>query len=610
MRDLMGEFLLAEEAKEYETLAKSHGESVAGLEENLRTLESKGGVTVARMAKEHMGDLSLLTETAQRLMAAQKEHVAKDAASSAIMVRFDARTKQIKELLQRHEAAITKEIPVDPRVDAAMESKAILWEQKGIVERYARLGNQEGSGELRKEFQSLNEAFEAIRGHLPAEVVKGHAEFIADSLALMESKDQSLTAFTSAKENMSRLDESGDKLHSALERLEEAVGADMALAMKRADEAHGHSVTFLISASISGFLLSFALGWFLTRDIVQPLHACMGNIARIGKGDLTVQCVMNRRDELGMITNAIQEMKTSLLHVVGDILGASQQVAVSSNEMSDAAQKLSQATTEQAASVEETSAAMEEMGANVQQNTDNAQTTDKIATRASNDAREGGAAVTEAVGAMKEIASKISIIEEISRQTNLLALNAAIEAARAGEHGKGFAVVAAEVRKLAERSQQAAGEISHLSTSSVQISEKAGVIIAKLVPDIGKTAELIQEIAAASMEQNQGISQVNQALQQLDQAIQQNAGSSEEMAATAEELSSQAEILATSISFFNTGRAHALAPKSRPANRGQTTLGHNAPKSARRTAATSLPDTGNTSAALTVSGSDDAFERF
>jgi methyl-accepting chemotaxis protein len=211
---------------------------------------------------------------------------------------------------------------------------------------------------------------------------------------------------------------------------------------------------------------------------------------------------------------------------------------------------MSQGASEQAGSVEEVSASMEEMVSNIQQNADNAQQTEKIAQKAAEDAREGGRAVTQTVAAMKEIAGKITIIEEIARQTNLLALNAAIEAARAGEHGKGFAVVASEVRKLAERSQAAAGEISKLSGTSVQVAEQAGQMLAKLVPDIQRTAELVLEINGSSREQNEGAAQVNKAIQQLDQVVQQNASAAEEMSSTAEELSSQAEHLQGIMEFF------------------------------------------------------------
>jgi methyl-accepting chemotaxis protein len=193
--------------------------------------------------------------------------------------------------------------------------------------------------------------------------------------------------------------------------------------------------------------------------------------------------------------------------------------------------------------------------------------TEKISIKSSIDAKEGGKAVVETVAAMKEIATKISIIEEIARQTNLLALNAAIEAARAGEHGKGFAVVASEVRKLAERSQSAAGEISTLSTRSVAIAEQAGEMLTKMVPDIQKTSELVQEITASSKEQDTGAEQINKAIQQLDQVIQQNASASEEMASTSEELSSQAEQLQDSISFFNIGSAGGRRPSAAAARK-------------------------------------------
>jgi methyl-accepting chemotaxis protein len=211
---------------------------------------------------------------------------------------------------------------------------------------------------------------------------------------------------------------------------------------------------------------------------------------------------------------------------------------------------MSQGASEQAAAAEETTASMEEMTASIQQNADNAKQTDKIASKAAEDTQASGSAVAKTVHAMKEVAGKISIIEEIARKTDLLALNAAVEAARAGEHGKGFAVVASEVRKLAERSQTAAAEISKLTADGVKVAEGAGEMLTKLVPDIRKTAELVQEINAASAEQSTGAAQINKAIQQLDQVIQQNSAASEEMASTSEELSSQAEQLQASISFF------------------------------------------------------------
>jgi methyl-accepting chemotaxis protein len=282
--------------------------------------------------------------------------------------------------------------------------------------------------------------------------------------------------------------------------------------------------------------------------LIDAMNEVTSVAEQIAGGDLTV--TVKERSSEDKLMQALAKMVQGLIDVAGNIREAAGQVASGSQEMSATAEQISQGATEQAASAEEASSSMEEMASTIKQNSDNAQQTEKIALKSAEDAIGSGRAVTETVAAMREIAGKISIIEEIARQTNLLALNAAIEAARAGEHGKGFAVVASEVRKLAERSQTAAGEISKLSASSVQVAEKAGELLGKLVPDIKKTAELVQEITAASGEQNTGAEQVNKAIQQLDQVIQQNAGAAEEMSSMAEELSSQAEQLQSSISFF------------------------------------------------------------
>jgi methyl-accepting chemotaxis protein len=311
--------------------------------------------------------------------------------------------------------------------------------------------------------------------------------------------------------------------------------------------------TILSALTLIAIVLSSTLTLLITRSITAMVGGEPKEIAELARkvaaGDLTINFATTGKTETGIYA-AVKALAEKLKSVVGDVKQASDNVAAGSQQLSSSSEEMSQGSSEQAGSVEEVSASMEQMVSNIQQNADNAQQTEKIAQKAAEDARAGGKAVAQTVAAMKEIAGKIGIIEEIARQTNLLALNAAIEAARAGEHGRGFAVVASEVRKLAERSQTAAGEISRLSGTSVQVAEQAGAMLAKLVPDIQRTAELVLEINGSSMEQNEGAAQVNKAIQQLDQVVQQNASAAEEMASTAEELSSQAEHLQTIMEFF------------------------------------------------------------
>ncbi len=343
--------------------------------------------------------------------------------------------------------------------------------------------------------------------------------------------------------------------------------------------------TLMFGIAGAALAISALFALFLTRSITVPIGESVTAATRLSEGDLNVQIAVDRHDEAGKLLAAMKAMAEKLREVVVEVAGAADNVASGAEELSASSEEMSQGSTEQASAAEEASSSMEEMASNIKQSADNAMQTEKIARKAADDAHESGESVVQAVAAMKQIADKIGIIEEISRQTNLLALNAAIEAARAGEHGKGFAVVAAEVRKLAERSQQAAGEITELSSTSVDIAANAGQMLAKLVPDIQKTAELVAEISAASREQNIGAEQINKAIQQLDQVTQQNASASEEMASTSEELSSQAEQLQDTISFFKVDTAGAkrqarrpMAPKAAPKHVAIAHLAKTAPK--------------------------------
>ncbi|MBF0423102.1 MAG: methyl-accepting chemotaxis protein [Magnetococcales bacterium] len=318
-------------------------------------------------------------------------------------------------------------------------------------------------------------------------------------------------------------------------------------------KAENDAILLVLGLMLSVLLIGGGIfTMIITRFVHKPVEEISKGLVRLSEGDLSAQVQLRSKDEVGRAGAALNQAVLTLAGVIKKVLSSSELVADGSEKISGSSSTIAEGATRQASSIEQTSAAMEEMTSNIAQNTDNASQTEEISAKAAKDAKESGSAVGEAVKAMKEIAGKIFIIEEIARQTNLLALNAAIEAARAGEHGKGFAVVAAEVRKLAERSQVAAGEITQLSNSSVVVAETAGELLGRLVPDIERTAELVNEISASSREQNQGAEQINSAIQQLDQVIQQNAGASETMSAMARDLSNQSNELVQAVAFFKT----------------------------------------------------------
>jgi methyl-accepting chemotaxis protein len=324
---------------------------------------------------------------------------------------------------------------------------------------------------------------------------------------------------------------------------------------KRAGETYASTRMENLALAAVALIVGVILAVMIIQSITRPITAVVGSLLEMAKLNLAIEIDGHgRKDEIGTMARAMKSMLDALTTVVNDIVSATGNVASGSEELSASADTLSTGANEQASATEEASASMEEMAANIKQTAENATTTEKIARQSAEDAQASGDAVRQAVKAMQTIAEKIVIVQEIARQTDLLALNAAVEAARAGEHGRGFAVVASEVRKLAERSQAAAAEISGLSSETVRAAANAGEMLTKLVPDIRRTSELVEEITAACREQDIGASQVNLAIQQLDKVTQQNAAAAEETSATSVELASQADQLQTTIGYFTLDR--------------------------------------------------------
>jgi len=580
--------------------ARKHAETYQGL------VALKENAQAARERIDTYVALSDQTETLINAMHADRE--ALNRAAGAFMENCAAFLGSMNEAMEREisedaEAAALKERvwkinQINEVIDLGNDTRIAVWRAQAsrqLAQIDAALGN----------FAKIDAVFAQL-----TPTVRNPAN-IRQMEGIQKAGADYRTAMLSLQKNWSTLD--GVNVQrtkvgtEALEAAQRIAVVGLEDTKKIADTAVDSLATaerVMIGGLSLGVLIGIVVAIFLTKGITGPVQQGVEFARKLAQGDLTAKLDVDQKDEVGILAQALRDMVAKLREIVGEVQSASDNVASGSEELSASAEQLSQGATEQAASVEEVSSSMEEMGSNIRQNADNASQTEKIALKAALDAEAGGKAVVQAVGAMKNIAEKISIVEEIARQTNLLALNAAIEAARAGEHGKGFAVVAAEVRKLAERSGTAAAEISELSSSTVTVADQAGQMLVKLVPDIQRTAELVQEISAASNEQNAGAEQINKALQQLDQVIQQNASASEEMASTSEELSSQAEQLQSSIAFFHLGATTARVTRQ-AAHRGKPQPARKAPKS--------LPAKGAAAGLALDMGrddEDDEFERF
>ncbi len=469
--------------------------------------------------------------------------------------------------------------------------------------------------EVKKEFERISEARKVVSERfaqlektitsetgkkLIADALNLRKEFIADLDKFTEiarsGKTEEATAHLLSEVRKSQLD-----YMTSINKLTDFQTDLMKQAGEQADKAADQAATLILTLALAAFVIGIGFAIWVTRSITQPVNEAVAAANALAEGDLTVRIDVQGKDEVGQLMAAMQAMVGKLGEIIGEVRSAADNLSNASGQVSATAQSLSQSSSEQAASVEETTSSMEQMSASILQNTENAKVTDGMASTAARQAVEGGEAVGKTVEAMKSIADKIGIIDDIAYQTNLLALNAAIEAARAGEHGKGFAVVAAEVRKLAERSQVAAQEISSVARDSVKLAERAGSLLGEMVPSIRKTSDLVQEIASSSQEQSSGVGQINGAMGQLNQATQQNASASEQLAATAEEMGGQAQQLQELMTFFHLAETdHGSTPVR--AKGGSAATRREAPTAVLRTPAP-RPSTGRS----TVSND---FERF